>query len=151
MPQIQGNNVISGVEPRSIKRDVIITTAEVLALFATPIEIVPAPAAGFFNEFISMTVHKPAGVAYAGIASGEDLSVKYTNAAGLQVAIIETTGFLDSTAALTRQARLTNITAIVPTLAASLVFHLLIAEIITGDSDLNLSIEYKVRKADTQA
>ena len=57
-----------------------VTSAELLALFATPKELVPAQGAGFALQFVEMFIQKPAGTAYGGIAAGEDLSVKYTNA-----------------------------------------------------------------------
>ena len=128
--------------------DVTVTTAQVLALFATPIEIVAAPGANLTNIFEGAVIHKPAGVAYAGIATGEDLSIKYTNAAGLAVGGCETTGFLDSTSALTRYIRATGaasgVSQIVPVANAILVLHLLIAEIITGDSDLLLRVYFRI-------
>ncbi len=128
--------------------EVTVATADVLALFATPIEVIAAPGADKAIIVEGAIIHKPAGVAYAGIAAGEDLSLKYTNAAGLAVAGCETTGFLDSTSALTRWAwayrAASAISDIVPVANAALVLHLLTAEIITGDSDLILRIYHRV-------
>lgn len=147
MPIIQGGTIIEDVAPATRMLNVTITSAELLALNATPIELVPAPGADEFIDVQSIVVHKPAGTAYAGIASGEDLTFNYTDESGLAVAGCETTGFLDSTAAQTRLVRPTNVTSITPTLAAALVAHLLVGEIITGDSDLNIQVEYKIRKS----
>ena len=46
-----------------------------------------------------------AGTAYAGIAAGEDLSVKYTDESGAEVAQCESTGFLDQATRQIRWAR----------------------------------------------
>lgn len=125
-----------------------ITSAQLLALNATPVELVPAPAAGFAHVVKRVTVHKPAGTAYAGIAAGEDLVVKYTDGSGAQASgVVETTGFLDQTTAETRVVGFpgsTTTTAgdVEPVSAAALVLHLLTAEIITGDSPLYVRVEF---------
>ena len=148
MTQTNVEHVVPGAAIRTQRRNVTITTAQLLALFATPIELVPAPGAGFALSFLEMMIQKPAGVAYAGIAADEDLAVKYTNAAGLEVAQCETTGFLDSTANQIRlvkaHAAATGDSSITPVVNAALVLHLLNAEIITGDSDLNCQVLYQV-------
>ena len=129
-------------------RDITITTAQLLALNATPITIVPAPGANRFNLLKGILLHKPSGVAYAGIAGGEDLEVKYTSASGLEVARIETTGFLDQTTAQTRYlypyAAASAVNDITPTVNAVFVMGLISGEITTGDSDLLLRIFYNV-------
>lgn len=148
MTIISGGTVAEGVHLRTFRLRAVVTSAELLALFATPIEIVPAPGAGKALIFEGMLIHKPAGVAYAGIAAGEDLSVKYTNAAGLAVGGCETTGFLDSTSSLIRWCAgyraASGVSQILAVANAALVLHLLIAEIITGDSDLNMEVHYRV-------
>lgn len=125
--------------------DVTIATAEVLALNATPIELVAAPGAGlaliyqgaqFFLDY--------ATTAYDGVASGEDLSVKYTNASGAEVAQIETTGFIDQGADELRYSFPISTAAIEPVANAALVLHLLVGEIATGDSPLKARVYYKV-------
>jgi hypothetical protein len=125
-------------------RKVVVPTASVLALNATPYTLVPAPGAGKMLVFKSMTVHKPAGTAYAGIAVGEDLAVKYTDASGAQVnTSLETTGFLDQTTAQTRITR-PIVTEYTPVVNAALVLHLLVGEITTGDSDLICTVDYDI-------
>ena len=127
-----------------------VTTAQVLALFATPIEIAPAPAAGFANIFRRAGIFKAAGTAYSGIAAGENLAIGYTNAAGLVVSPeIETVGFLDQTSAEfrwveKRAVALGVVGDIEPTAAANLVIKLEDAEIATGDSDLIVWCYYDV-------
>lgn len=125
-----------------------VTTAQVLALFATPIEVVAAPAAGLAIVPRLVVIHKPAGTAYAGIAAGEDLVLKYTDASGAQCSsVIETTGFLDSTAVQTRYAGMPGASGatagdVTPVAAAAVMLHLLVGEIITGDSDLYVRTYY---------
>lgn len=129
-----------------------ITSAQVLALFATPQSVVPAPGAGLAIVPSLVAIHKPAGTAYAGIATGEDLVLKYTNASGAQISsVIETTGFLDQTTAQTRVARFpvsTGATAgdVNPVANAAVVLHLLVGEITTGDSALHVRVWYDIIK-----
>ncbi len=138
---------IAGAQLRSFRRRAVITTAPLLALNATPQEIVPAPGAGRALIFEGALIQKPAGTAYAGIAAGEDLSAKYTDASGAEVAQCEATGFLDQAGEQIRWARAQTAASgpsdIVPVVNAALVLHLLIGEIITGDSDLNIEVHYR--------
>lgn len=153
MPVIENSNPlfggeIAGSQLRMSKRRVTITSAQLLALNATPRSIVPAPGAGFANIFEGAMIHKAAGVAYAGIAAGEDLSVKYTDGSGLEVGECETTGFLDQTTDQIRFMRAHNaasgISSFTPVANAALVMQLLVGEIITGDSDLDIEVYYRV-------
>jgi len=140
MSGFQMNRMISG---RFFKQ---ITSAQVLALNATPITVIAAAPAGFAWVVQRVAVHKPAGTAYAGIAAGEDLVLKYTNGSGVQVSsVIETTGFLDQATVQTRYAMApatTGSTAgdITPVAAAAVVMHLLVGEITTGTSVLNVEV-----------
>lgn len=143
-PDTMGNPVPEQI----IGRDVVVSSAELLALFATPKTIVPAPGATRALVFEGATIHKPAGTAYGGIAAGEDLTVKYTDQAGAEVAECETTGFLDQTTAQTRYVRPHNaasaISSITPVANAPLVLALLVGEIITGDSALHVRFYYRI-------
>jgi hypothetical protein len=133
---------------RAIARDVVIPAASVLTLNATPVTLVPAPGANLGLVFEGATIHKPAGTAYAGIAAGEDLSVKYTNAAGAEVGEAETTGFLDQATAQTRYVRphtaASLISSVTPVANSPLVAHMLAGEITTGDSPLHIRIHYRI-------
>lgn len=128
--------------------DVTITSAQLLALFATPQTLVAAPGAGLALVFNGAVIHKPAGTAYAGVAAGEDLSIKYTDASGAEVAQCEATGFLDQATAQTRfvrpQTAASGNSAITPVANAPLVLHMLAGEITTGTSDLNIRVYYRV-------
>lgn len=125
-----------------------VTAAQVLALFATPQTIIAAPDAGIAVIPYRVAIHKPAGTAYAAVAAGEDLVLKYTNASGAQCSgVIETTGFLDQTTAQTRVVGMPASTGstpgdYAPVAAAAVVLHLLVGEITTGDSPLYVRVWY---------
>jgi hypothetical protein len=127
-----------------------VTSAQLLALNATPQTIITAPPAGFALIPTRMLIHKPAGVAYAGIAVGEDLVLKYTNGSGAQITgVIETTGFLDQATAQTRVVGMPGSTGstasdYTPVSAAAAVLHLLTGEIITGDQPLYVRVWYDI-------
>lgn len=132
-------------------RTVQITSAQVLALNATPVELVPAPGANKAIIFEGAVIHKPAGTAYAGVATGEDLGIKYTNGSGLEVAACEMTGFADQTTAQSRYIRarvVAQSAGAVSDLAvvanAALVAHMLVGEITTGNQPFNVRVYYRV-------
>lgn len=83
-----------------LANDITIAAAAVKALNATPVVVLQPPGAGYGYIFEGAVIHKPAGVAYDGIAAGEDLSFLYVG--GAEVGRCEMTGFLDSAAAQTR-------------------------------------------------
>lgn len=129
-------------------KTVVVTSAQLLALNATPITLIAAPGAGLAIVPRKWCARKGAGTAYAGIAAGEDLVLKYTNAAGAQAAgAIETTGFLDQATAQIRVAGMAGAALgtpadITPAANAALVLHLLVGEITTGDTDLYVRVWY---------
>jgi hypothetical protein len=107
---------------------------------------VAAPAAGLMNVFEGIVISKPAGTAYAGIAGGEDLAVKYVNAAGAALATVEATGFLDQATVQTRYApayRAASAVNDITPAASAIVLHMLTGEIITGTSPLNCRVYYR--------
>lgn len=125
--------------------NVTITATELKALNATPKTLVAAPGAG--KAIIPVAIQAfldYATTAYDGIAAGEDLAFKYTNASGTQLGSIEATGFLDASADATRYVDMGPATAINPTANAALVAHMLTGEIATGDSPLKLRVHYRV-------
>lgn len=124
--------------------DVTIATGELLALNATPKELVPAPGAGKAVLLVdALLMLDYATTAYAGIAAGEDLEIRYTNGSGQLVATIETTGFLDATADAYRFVQSATAAAITPVANAALVMDLAVGEIITGDSPLKVRVRYR--------
>lgn len=150
----RGNLIVNKINGEQFGCEVFktVTSAQLLALNATPIELVPAPATGFAHVVKRVIIHKAAGTAYAGIAAGEDLTVKYTNGSGaLACGQIDATGFLDQTTAQTRVVGPIGSTGttsadVTPVSAAALVLHMLVGEITTGDSDLSVRVEFDTIK-----
>lgn len=128
--------------------DKTVTVAQMLALNATPVTIVGAPGANKALIFESAVLYKPAGTAYAGVAAGEDLVLKYTGAAGLQVGSCEATGFLDAATAQTRFVHgyraASLVSEITPVANSPLVIHMLVGEVTTGDSVLRVRTFYRI-------
>lgn len=125
--------------------DVTVTAAQMLALFATPRTLVEAPGAGFALVFEGAVVFVDYNAnAYAGIAAGEDLSVKYTAAAGLEVGALEATGFLDQASDQLRYIPPKLVAGFTPVADSPLVLHMLVGEITTGDSPVKLRVFYRV-------
>lgn len=93
------NSVVSGdLHPTTIQyAEVAITAAEMLALRATPKELVAAPGAGYALEFVSAVFIYDYTAAFT--ESADNIDVKYTNGSGTIVSLeLETTGLLDATA-----------------------------------------------------
>ncbi len=140
-----GGQILLGAAPT-----VTVTSAQLLALNATPKTIVAAPGAGLAIIPTRVAIYKPAGTAYAAIAAGEDLVLKYTNGSGAQCSsVIETTGFLDQATAQTRVAHAPGSMTTVagdyaPVANAAVVLHLLSGEIITGDSPIYVRVWYDI-------
>ena len=119
-----------------------ITTAQVLALNATPIEVVAAPGAGLIN--IPTQIHlflDYNSAAYAGVAGGEDLTLNYTG--GAQMIAIEATGFIDASA---DDHAYGNVAAGVvgesktPVVNAAMTLGFLVGEVTTGNSPLDVEV-----------
>lgn len=123
---------------------VTVSSAELLALNATPKTLVAAPGAGKALILVAAELWLDYGsAAYDGIAAGEDLTIKVSDAAGATLATVETTGFLDATADAFRYVEPTTTAARTPVANAPLVLHLLTGEITTGDSPLKLRVLYR--------
>lgn len=76
---------------------VTLTAAEVKALATTPIELVAAPGANKYIEFVGATLRLVAG-SEAFTETDDNLGIKFENASGVQVSdTIECTGFIDQT------------------------------------------------------
>lgn len=128
-----------------LTQTVTVSSAELLALNATPKTLVAAPGAGSALVFEGATLFLDYNsTAYDGIAAGEDLTIRYTNGSGQLVSTIETTGFLDATADALRYVYPATTAAITPVANAALVLHLSTGEIATGNSPLKIQINYRV-------
>lgn len=132
--------------------DIELTTAQLLALNATPIEVIPAPGVGKAIIILGVKWEKPAGTAYAAIDVADDLLLKYINSSGEDLIHCETTGFLDQA---TKQHRYsypaqlsTNVAAglfaITPVENAKVVAHMNNGEVTTGNTSLFGRIYYKI-------
>ncbi|MFH1158770.1 MAG: hypothetical protein V1721_07855 [Pseudomonadota bacterium] len=127
--------------------DVHVSSAEILTLNATPVQLVAAPGANKFIMFLGAVLFLDYNsIAYAGIASGEDLYIKYANASGSGVCGCETTGFLDQASDQYRvSAPYGPVTpGIVPQMNAALVLHLITGEITTGNSPMGIRVYYRI-------
>jgi hypothetical protein len=89
-----GTRVTSELDERVV--EVTVTSAELLALRATPKAIVPAAGAGKMNVFKSAVLIADNGTAY--VVGTNDLAFRYASASGDIVSqTIDTAGLLDST------------------------------------------------------
>lgn len=123
---------------------VTVSSAELLALNATPKTLIAAPASGKALILVAAELWLDyATTPYDGIAAGEDLTIRYTNASGAVLATIETDPFLTAEADAFRYVEPTTTAAITPVAAAPLVLHLSSGEIATGDSPLKLRLLYR--------
>ncbi|MDB4726195.1 hypothetical protein OAF54_02070 [bacterium] len=79
--------------------DVTITSAQVLLLATTPIELVAAPGASKILKFMGAVLKLDYGGTNAFTETADNLTIKYVNAAGAAASqAIECTGFIDATA-----------------------------------------------------
>lgn len=79
--------------------DVTLTSAEVKALRATPIELVAAPGAGNAIMFLGGQLKLNYGGSNGFTETADNLAIKYTDGSGVAVSdTIEMTGFIDQTA-----------------------------------------------------
>jgi len=78
-----------------LQRRVTVTSAEMLALAASPKELVPAPGANKVLEFVSVVIKYIAGgTAYT--ESSADIAVQYSGGQNVHTSI-DATGFIDQT------------------------------------------------------
>lgn len=123
--------------------DVVISSAEILALDTTPKTLVAAQGANkaillesavFFLDFNT--------AAYTGVDAGDDLNIKYTDGVGVTAATVETTGFLDQSAD-TYAAAYPSADSLILPVNAPLVASLGGA-VATGDSPIAARVFYRV-------
>ena len=128
---------------------VTVSTAELLALATTPKELVAAPGADKFIQFLgAQLVLDYNSVQYT--ESGDNLGIKYTDASGVQVsADIEMTGFIDQAADTITNA-IPAADAIVAASGAvnqALVLDNLGSNFAAGNSPVDVIVSYKVLTA----
>lgn len=94
--QLQFNSMIdaSGITIAQIKQvTVTLTSAQILALFTTPITLILAPGAGLVIDIVSVVASLTAGVAYTG---ANNLEIRYTGAAGVKATADIVAAFINS-------------------------------------------------------
>lgn len=126
-----------------------VTAAQLRALAATQIELVPAPGSGKVLEFVSAHLWLDFGAVAHNAPSnaGDDLAIRYTDGSGQIVASQEATGFINASADAHRflkagAAPAATVTDVVPVSNAALVLdNVGIAEFGgTGDSPLKIPL-----------
>ena len=137
--------------------DVTIASAAVKTLNQYCPELVAAPGSGkalVFKE--ALFYYDYVGAAYDTIATIDELSIKYTNSAGVEVARLEATSFLDQSADEIRivgpdyiQVHTSESSAAVgeakePASNAALCLNMLNSEVATGDGPLKVRTWYKI-------
>ena len=125
-----------------------ITSAELLALNATPKTIIPAPErTGDAHIVEGMDIYKPDGTAYV-VGAGEDFVLRYTDGSGTIVTGTASAGFLDQT---TEEKRVevpqsavgTATISLDPTADAPIVANILLGEVTGGDTSVFVTVFYR--------
>lgn len=125
---------------------VTIATGDVLTMATTPVEIIAAPGAGNFIEFLgAQLILDYNSVPYT--ESGDNMAFRYTNGSGVIVSqAIESTGFIDQTADTITNA-LPKIDAIVSAsgaVNAALVLDNTGTDFGAGNSPLIVKVSYRI-------
>lgn len=129
----------------ALTKVVTLTSAQILALNATPISVITAPGAGYYIQVRTCVARHAAGTAYT-TGAGEDITLKFTNASGAQViTAFDSDGFMD---AATAQIRSSLGLAGTPVDNAAIVAHMLVGEVEDGDFDVELFITYDILPTD---
>jgi hypothetical protein len=126
---------------------VTIPYTAVRTLFTTPVELVPAPGAGYANVLQEAVVFLDYGSAgYDAVGGSDELTIKYTNGSGAVCATVEGTGFLNATSDQVRVIKGAAAADVTPVANAALVAHITTGEIYTaaGDSPLKFKVYYRV-------
>lgn len=135
------------LDPSTIQyATVTLSSAEILALRATPKTLVAAPAAGYVHQFLgAMLILNATATAY--VETDDNLAIKYTNGSGVAVSqTIEATGFIDQTADTMTDAipALNAIVAATGATAQALVLHNTgSGEYTTGTGTMNVMVAYR--------
>ena len=141
----------------AFQRDTLISSAQVLLLNTTPIEVVPAPGSGFYLEFIRAEIFLDyGGIAYVA-AAGEDFHIKYTNGSGITIGTVLDGDTFEATAdtlviSTQRSVDAPGTGQSVPVENAALVAYIDPANWDTGNSPLKIRVFYRVvSKAELEA
>ncbi len=132
----------TGIISASIRKDIVISSAEMLALHTTPKTLVAAPGAGKALIFESAIFFLDYNSAAYVLDAGDDINIRYTDGSGALAATLETTGFLDQTSDKYALLKPASGSLILPTntpLVASLG-----GAVLTGNSPVATRIFYSV-------
>ena len=131
-----------------LERKAILTHAQLMALNAVPITVLPAPGAGYAHILEGVSIYMVAGVAFT-IGLGTGIGFKYTDTNGLLLATCAVTGFVDQATAQVRYVKPTiaatpNVNDITPVANAVIVAQSLTAELTDGGTrGLTLKVHYR--------
>lgn len=132
------------VNPMATARRTL-TNAEVLALNATPIQLVAAPGAGKVLVPLRFQAYKAAGTAYTA-GAGEDLAIIHTGGSALMA--IDSAGFLDAATDEWRLAYRLHANPETTDFQAAenlaLEATILVGEVTGGTSDIVVDLEYEI-------
>lgn len=144
-PMAYSGSIVVTQDSQLQETSVTITATQLKALNTTPISLIAAPGEGYAIALDSAVLFLDYNsAAYDGIASGEDLNIRYTDGSGALVATIETDPFLTSTADALRYVQPATTAAITPVDNAALVLYMATGNIATGDSPLKIKLYYRV-------
>ena len=124
--------------------DVILSTAELLALFTTPKSLVTAQGAGTVVEFVSTLLGYEYDSTVYTVGTSGDLQVKYTDGSGAEASSTRAcTGFIDQTSDQLSLLEKVGGT-VVPVANAALVLTVATANPTLGNSPINIRVTYRI-------
>jgi hypothetical protein len=127
--------------------EVAISSAEILALFAAPKVLLPAPAAGKYYEVLGCSlIYEAGGIAYT-IGAAGNLTLNYSaDGSGNAVTVpLAATGFLDNATDLVRNLKLTA-TNVEPVIGVGgvVVLKIATASPTLGNGTLRAKVAYRI-------
>jgi hypothetical protein len=120
---------------------VAISSAELLAMFYTPKELVAPASDNYILVLGIMVTYDYSSTAYTIGDTNVDLYFSYTDESGQQIGNIETTGFIDQTSDQVRYLP-AGATEITPVINAPIVCWLSQEDVTAGDGDLSVEVFY---------
>lgn len=131
-------------EQKLYSADVILSTAELLALFTTPKSLVAAQGAGTVVEFVSALLAYDYNSTVYTINGSTNLQIKYTDGSGAEASSTRaTTGFIDQgTDQLSLLEKIGG--TVVPVVNAALVLTCATANPTLGNSPINIRVTYRI-------
>jgi hypothetical protein len=135
-------------EAQSAIVDVTLTTAQIKALFTTPIQVLAAPGANKAYVIRKVTAYMPYNANAYTIGTSGDLKLRYTGAAGAELACLACTGFVDEASSQVRvlapEAPALAAANLTPVANAAVFATMATANLTVGDSPIKLRIHYEV-------